>query len=63
MVNDPNAEGVVQKQRKILIPLKDKFDQHLGKWEELDINDKAGEKSTEWCSNNSNHTKKKMEKA
>lgn len=34
---DTNAEGVVQKQRRISIPLKDKCDELLNKWEELDI--------------------------
>ena len=39
---DLNAKHVVQKQRRISIPLKDKFDQLLSKWEELDIIEDAG---------------------
>lgn len=46
---DTNAEGVVQKQRRISIPLKDKCDELLNKWEELDIIEDAGEEPTEWC--------------
>ena len=46
---DTNAEGVVQKQRRISIPLKDKCDELLNKWQELDIIEDAGEEPTEWC--------------
>ena len=34
---DPDAKGVVQRQRRISIPLKDKFDKLLSKWEDMDI--------------------------
>jgi len=29
---DPDAKGAVQKQRRISLPLKDKFDEILNKW-------------------------------
>lgn len=40
---DPDAKGVVQKQRRISILLKDKFDELLNKWEGMDM--------IVWCSN------------
>ena len=48
---DPDAKGAVQKQRRISLPLKDKFDEILDKWEQMDIVEDVGDKSTEWCSN------------
>ena len=48
---DPSAKGVIQKQRRVSIPLKDKFDQILDRWEELDIIEDVGDEPTEWCSN------------
>lgn len=48
---DPDAKGAVQKQRRIAIPLKDKFDQILSKWEEMDIIEDVGDEPTDWCSN------------
>ena len=48
---DPAAKGVIQKQRRVSIPLKDKFDQILERWEELDIIEDVGDEPTEWCSN------------
>ena len=48
---DPDAKGAVQKQRRISLPLKDKFDQILNKWEEMDIIEDVGDKPTDWCSN------------
>jgi len=32
---DPDAKGAVQKQRRISLPLKDKFDEILDKWEQM----------------------------
>ena len=40
---DPDAKGAVQKQRRISLPLKDKFDQILNKWEEMDIIEGLGD--------------------
>ena len=48
---DPDAKGAVQKQRRISLPLKDKFDQILNKWEEMDIIEDVGDEPTDWCSN------------
>ena len=48
---DPDAKGAVQKQRRISLPLKDKFDEILDKWEQMDIVEDVGDKPTEWCSN------------
>ena len=48
---DPNAKGVVQRQRRISIQLKDKFDKLLSKWEEMDIIEDVGNEPTVWCSN------------
>ena len=48
---DPDAKGAVQKQRRISLPLKDKFDQIFNKWEEMDIIEDVGDKPTDWCSN------------
>ena len=48
---DPDVKGAVQKQRTISLPLKDKFDQILHKWEEMDIIEDAGDEPTDWCSN------------
>ena len=43
--------GAVQKQRRISLPLKDKFDEILDKWEQIDIVEDVGDEPTEWCSN------------
>ena len=48
---DPEAKGAVQKQRRISLPLKDKFDQILNKWEDMDIIEDVGDEPTDWCSN------------
>ena len=48
---DPHAKGAVQKQRRISLPLKDKFDEILDKWEEMDIIEDVRDEPTEWCSN------------
>ena len=48
---DPDANGAVQKQRRISLPLKDKFDEILDKWEQTDIKEDVGDEPTEWCSN------------
>ena len=48
---DPDANGAVQKQRRISLPLKDKFDQILNKWEEMDIIEDVGNQPTDCCSN------------
>ena len=34
---EPDAKDAVQKQKRISLPLKDKFDEIIDKWEELDI--------------------------
>lgn len=48
---DPDAKGPVQKQRRISLLLKDKFDEILDKWEQMDIIEDVGDEPTEWCSN------------
>ena len=48
---DPDAKGAAQKQRRIALPLKDKFDQLLNKWEKMDIIEDVGDEPTDWCSN------------
>lgn len=48
---DPDAKGAVQKQRRISLPLKDKFDEILDKWEEMDIIEDVRDEPKEWCSN------------
>ena len=48
---DPDAKGAVQKQRRISLPLKDKFDEILNKWEQMDTIEDVGDEPTEWCSN------------
>ena len=48
---DPDAKGAVQKQRRISLPLKDKFDEILDKWEKMDIIEDVRDEPTEWCSN------------
>jgi len=48
---DPNAPGGVQKQRRVSIRLKDKFEQILDKWQDLDIIEDVGDEPTDWCSN------------
>ena len=48
---DLDAKGIVQRQRRISIPLKDKFDKLLSKWEEMDIIEDVGNEPTVWCSN------------
>ena len=44
---DPHAKGAVQKQGRISVPLKGKFDD---KWEDMDIIEEVGNEPTEWCS-------------
>jgi len=41
----------VQKQRRISLPLKDKFDEILDKWEQMDMKGDVGDEPTEWCCN------------
>lgn len=48
---DPDAKGAVQKQRRISLPLKDKFDEILDKLEEMDIIEDVRDEPKEWCSN------------
>ena len=48
---DPDTKGAMQKQRRISLPLKDKFDEILDKWEEMDIIEDVRDEPTEWCSN------------
>ena len=48
---DPDAKGAVQKQRRISLSLKDKFDEILDKWEEIDIIEDVTDEPTELCSN------------
>ena len=48
---DPDTKGAVQKQRRISLLLKDKFDEILDKWEEMDIIEDVRDEPTEWCSN------------
>ena len=48
---DPDSKGTVQKQRRITLPLKGKFDEILDKWEKMDIIEDVGNEPTEWCSN------------
>ena len=48
---DPDAKGSMQKQRRISLPLKDKFDEILDKWGQMDIIEDVGDEPTEWCSN------------
>ena len=48
---DPDAKGVIQRQRRISIPLKDKFEKLLSKWEDMDIIEDVGNEPTVWCSN------------
>ena len=48
---DPDAKGAVQKQRRVTLPLKGKFDEILDKWEEMDIIEDVRDEPTEWCSN------------
>ena len=44
---DPDAKGAVQKQKRIPLPLKDKFDEILDKWEQMDIIEDVADKPTE----------------
>ena len=48
---DTDAKGAVQKQRRVSLPLKDKFDEILDKWEKMDILEDVGDEPTEWCTN------------
>ena len=48
---DADGKSAMQKQRRISLPLKDKFDEILDKWEEMDIIEDVGNKPTKWCSN------------
>ena len=48
---DPDAKGAKLKQRRISLLFKDKFDEILEKWEEMDTIEDVGDESTEWCSN------------
>ena len=47
----PKAPGAIQKQRRISIPLKEKFDKILDQWHALDIIEDVGDEPTDWCSN------------
>jgi len=44
---DPDAKSSMQKQRSISLPLKDKFDEILDKWEQMDIVEDVGDEPTE----------------
>ena len=46
----PEAPGAIQKQRRVSIPLKKKFDQILDRWHTLDIIEDIGDEATDWCS-------------
>ena len=46
----PKAPGAIQKQRRVSIPLKEKFDQILDRWYTLDIIEDVGDEPTDWCS-------------
>jgi len=48
---DPDGKGAVQKQQRISLPLKDKFEEILDKLEQMDIVEDVGDEPTEWCSN------------
>ncbi|PFX34758.1 Retrovirus-related Pol polyprotein [Stylophora pistillata] len=48
---DTDAKGAVQKQRRVSLPLKDKFAEILDKWEKMDIIEDVGDEPTEWWSN------------
>ena len=39
-----------QKQRRVSIPLKEKFDQILDRWQSLNIIEDVGDEPTDWCS-------------
>ncbi|PFX21298.1 Retrovirus-related Pol polyprotein [Stylophora pistillata] len=47
----PEAPGAIQKQRRISIPLKKKFDKILDRWHALDIIEDVGDEPRDWCSN------------
>ena len=47
----PEAPGAIQKQRRVSIPLKEKFDRILDRWHNLDIIEDVGDEPTDWCSN------------
>ena len=47
----PEAPGAIQKQRRVSIPLTEKFDQILDRWHTLDIIEDVGDEPTDWCSN------------
>ena len=46
----PSALGADQKQRKVSLPLKDKLDQILDRWHNLDIMEDVRDEPTDWCS-------------
>ena len=43
--------SAIQKQRRVSIPLNEKFDQILDRWHILDIIEDVGDEPTDWCSN------------
>jgi len=45
----PNTPAAVQKQRRVSIPLKEKFDQILDIWHSLDIIEDVGDELRDWC--------------
>ena len=47
----PEAPGAIQKQRRVSIPLKEKFDQILDRWHTLDILEDVGDEPADWCNN------------
>ena len=47
----PEAPGSIQKQRRVSIPPKEKFDQILDRWHTLDSIEDVGEEPTDWCVN------------
>ena len=47
----PEAPDAIQKQRRVSIPLNEKFDQILDNWHTLDIIEDVGDEPTDWSSN------------
>lgn len=47
----PEAPGAIQKQGRVPIPLRKKFDQIMDRWQVLDIIKDVGDEPPDWCSN------------
>ena len=47
----PEAPGAIQKQKRVSIPLKEKFDLVLDRWHTPDIIEDVGDERTDWCRN------------